>query len=94
MQSDGFITKLHADGKSLVFSTFLGGTGTERVESVAMFPDGSLALVGQVTRMVVQAPFGPGLVRQPDPFGGAGHAVVVRDGQQMLTAYCRLSDST
>ncbi|MBM3493786.1 MAG: hypothetical protein FJX72_05610 [Armatimonadetes bacterium] len=43
---DIFITKLNADGSALVYSTFIGGAGTEHVGDIAVDPTGALYVVG------------------------------------------------
>jgi len=35
-KEDGFVTKLHVDGSSLVYSTYLGGTGTDAAHAIAL----------------------------------------------------------
>lgn len=47
--TDGFVTELSTDGSSLVNSTFLGGTGTEGAEDVAIDGSGNIAVVGGTT---------------------------------------------
>jgi hypothetical protein len=44
--SDGFLTKLSADGKSAVFSTYFGGTSNDYVQAVALDPSGNIYLAG------------------------------------------------
>jgi len=43
--SDAHLTKISADGK-LVFSTYLGGGGSDRINAIQWRPDGTLILVG------------------------------------------------
>lgn len=47
--SDGFVTKLKADGTGLVWSTFLGGTFVDYVKFMAMGTDDSPFLCGATT---------------------------------------------
>jgi hypothetical protein len=49
--SDAFVSKVNADGSALVYSTFLGGSGTETsygygVGGIAVTPNGSACIVG------------------------------------------------
>jgi hypothetical protein len=46
---DGVITKLAADGASLVYSTYLGGTGSDNVAAVALTSDGNAVLAGSTS---------------------------------------------
>jgi hypothetical protein len=43
---DGFVTRLAADGKTLVASTFLGGSGSETLTAIARDPGGDAIVVG------------------------------------------------
>lgn len=44
--TDAFLAKLAPSGAALVYSTFLGGTGEDAGEALAVGPDGSVTLVG------------------------------------------------
>ena len=44
--SDAFITKLDASGSSLVYSTYFGGSGFDRVNGLAVDTDGSAYIAG------------------------------------------------
>jgi hypothetical protein len=44
--SDAFVTKVSPQGNSLVFSTYLGGTGTESAEGVALDSAGNAYITG------------------------------------------------
>jgi hypothetical protein len=44
--TDGFVSKLSADGGTLVYSTYLGGDGADALTDVAVASDGSVALCG------------------------------------------------
>jgi hypothetical protein len=44
---DAWIGKLSADGSTLEWGTFLGGTKTEKPTDLALAPDGSLVVLGQ-----------------------------------------------
>ena len=43
---DGFVAKLAPDGKSLVYSTYLGGSSTDSVSAIAVDSDGSAYVTG------------------------------------------------
>ncbi len=43
---DGFVARVAADGSSLVWSTFLGGTSVDRVEAVLLAANGDVVAVG------------------------------------------------
>lgn len=47
--SDGFVTRLSADGTALMFSTFLGGIGPEDALDVAVDPFGNVYVGGMTT---------------------------------------------
>lgn len=44
---DGFLAKLRADGRALLFSTYLGGDGIDIIRSVALDPQGNAYVTGQ-----------------------------------------------
>lgn len=48
-QSNAFVTKFSADGGSLVYSTFLGGTADDVAEGIALDPDGRACVTGNAT---------------------------------------------
>ena len=43
---DGFVTKLSADGSALVYSTYLGGSGIENAEGIAVDAAGNATITG------------------------------------------------
>lgn len=43
---DGFLTELSVDGSALVFSTFMGGSGSDKGNAVALGPDGHAFVTG------------------------------------------------
>jgi len=45
-QSNAFVTKFSANGRSLVFSTYLGGTADDVAEAIALDPDGRACVTG------------------------------------------------
>ncbi len=46
---DGFITKINAEGSELIYSTFLGGSGSEKVRGIALDSFGNAYLTGYTT---------------------------------------------
>ncbi|HEV8595305.1 MAG TPA: CARDB domain-containing protein [Thermoplasmata archaeon] len=75
-QGDVFVTKLDPTGAFLVFSTYLGGTGSERAGSVAIDPFGGVYLAG--TTNSVDFPTTPGT---PDRvFNGTSDGFVAKFG--------------
>ena len=45
-RTDGFLAEFDVDG-TLLFSTYLGGTGDEEIDAILPLPDGSVILIGQ-----------------------------------------------
>lgn len=43
---DGFVTKLNADGSAFIYSTYLGGTGGENAEGIAVDATGNAYITG------------------------------------------------
>ena len=48
-RTNGFLTKFSVDGSMLVFSTFLGGSGSDQINSLALGPDGSIYVAGSTS---------------------------------------------
>jgi uncharacterized protein (TIGR03437 family) len=46
---DGFVARISADGSTLMSSTFLGGSESDGINSIAIGVDGSVVAVGQTT---------------------------------------------
>jgi hypothetical protein len=46
---DAFVTKMNADGSALVYSTFLGGSGRDRGEAIAVDDAGSAYVTGEAS---------------------------------------------
>ena len=44
--TDGFVSKLNADGTALVYSTFLGSAGTDQARAIALDGDGAAYVTG------------------------------------------------
>jgi hypothetical protein len=82
---DAFVAKLSADGSSLLFSTFLGGTGSEEAAGIRLDPDSNAYVFGTTTstdfpvKLAAQATYGGGL---SDGFA----AVVDAAGSTLLSA--------
>lgn len=47
--SDAFIMRISADGSQVLASTYLGGTGTEHVEGIAVDPQGNVYITGSTS---------------------------------------------
>ncbi len=77
--SDGFIFKLNAAGTALVYSTLLGGSSVDLIDSSALAPDGSVFVTGVTLSPLF--PTTPGAF-QPNPpsnpFRGPHDAFVAR----------------
>ncbi|MFC1714401.1 hypothetical protein ACFL6S_12095 [Candidatus Poribacteria bacterium] len=85
-KNDGFITKLSADGKKLVFSTLLGGSGGEFWLMPTLDNAGNIVIVGQTDSH--DFPTTPDAL-QPAYGGGRGDgalAVISSDGSKLLYA--------
>ncbi len=85
-KTDGFLTKVSADGKRFIFSTFLGGSGGEFYLMPTPDGEGNIFIVGHssstdfpVTTEALQAKFGGG------PGDGA-LAILSADGSRLLYA--------
>jgi Carboxypeptidase regulatory-like domain/Beta-propeller repeat/Putative Ig domain len=65
-QNDAFLTKLNANGSSLIYSTYLGGSGDDFGRSVAVNVAGSAYVTG------VAGPNFPTLFPLPTPLAGFG----------------------
>jgi uncharacterized protein (TIGR03437 family) len=59
--SSGFLSRLSADGSQLLYSTFLGGSQSDRPSAIAVGKDGSMVVAG-----VAFSPDFPGLPQQID----------------------------
>lgn len=65
-QPDAFVAKLDPAGSTLVYSTYLGGTGADAGYGVAVTASGDAVVVGHTS---ADFPTIPGVVRQPAPSG-------------------------
>jgi hypothetical protein len=72
--SDGVLAILSADGKKLLYATFLGGSGDDLIRSLALSSDGAIYLVGNTTSK--DFPVSPGAVQRD--LAGMGDGFVVR----------------
>ena len=59
---DAYIAKIAPEGRSILFSTYLGGTGTETSGGMAVLPNGESLAVGGVT-LSANFPVTPGAVQ-------------------------------
>ncbi|HEY3282349.1 MAG TPA: SBBP repeat-containing protein, partial [Armatimonadota bacterium] len=68
--SDAFVAKLNPTGSALVFSTYLGGSGSDGANAVAVGAGGSLYVCGytESTDFPTQAPFQPAAGGGEDAF--------------------------
>ena len=84
LSSDIFVTKLNAEGSSLIFSTFLGGTGEDYGGSIAVDGNGDAYITGQTsstnfpTVNPIQPLFGGGV------FGDAFVTKIKSDGSMLI----------
>jgi hypothetical protein len=51
---DAFVAKLASDGKRLIYSTLLGGSGGERGEGIALDESGAAYVIGGRLRSISQ----------------------------------------
>jgi photosystem II stability/assembly factor-like uncharacterized protein len=63
--SDGFVTKLNADGSGLIYSSYIGGSGSDLPTAIAVDPTGSAFITGSTTS--------PDLTVTPGAFQSAYH---------------------
>lgn len=75
---DGFVLGLSADGDSVIFATFLGGAGEDRIESMALSAGEDIVVAGWTTSsdfpVTTDIPFHPGkdgFITRLDPLGTA-----------------------
>lgn len=83
---DAFVTKLASDGRSLIFSTYLGGTGSDTGNAVAVDSSGHVFAAG-VTNSV-DFPITPAVV--PSSLTGTTDwfiSMLSADGSQLLVSY-------
>jgi hypothetical protein len=81
--NDAFITCLSADGKSLVFSTYLGGSGVDSLQDIDVHSGGIIVATGHT--LSADFPVTPGVVQ--GKFGGFGDVFVTSlsgDGKKLI----------
>jgi uncharacterized protein (TIGR03437 family) len=78
---NGFITKLAADGRSLIWSTYLGGRGADSVTDVKLGADGTVYVAANLT--VFDFPEIDSLGKCP---GGSVVAAIRADGAAVVSA--------
>ncbi len=71
--SDAFVAKVNPAGNALVFSTYLGGTGTDTANAIKLDAAGAAYIVGTAT---VGFPVTPGSYQTT--LGGTGDAIVAK----------------
>lgn len=74
--SDAFVTKLSPDGKSLVYSTYLGGAGSELARGIDVDPNGNAYLCG-----LKSGPVPPPPGADVPPPGKPGAAAALPEGE-------------
>ena len=68
---DGFVTKLNPAGSALVYSTFLGGTGNDEADAIAVDPAGEAYVAGRTAGTLPTGnPNDPGFPLSPSAFQG------------------------
>lgn len=80
---DAFVTSVQADGQTLRFSTFLGSSGTDEANAVAVGPDGHLVVAGMAGSS--DFPSSGGAAAQPASGGGIDGFVVKMDNVNSLS---------
>lgn len=80
--TDGFMAKFSSDGTSLVYSTFLGGSGTDRIHGLALGSAGHAVVVG----LSDSADFPTAAALQPAIAGGIDGFVskIALDGSSLV----------
>jgi uncharacterized repeat protein (TIGR01451 family) len=74
---DVFVTRLSASGATLLFSTYLGGTGSDGAHAIAVMGRGGAAYVTGLTNSI-DFPIAPGLPLQATFGGGVRDAFVTK----------------
>jgi len=60
--SDIFVTKIAANGGSIIYSTYIGGSGQDRGDGIAVDSSGSAYVVGRVDSSSTNFPTTPGVI--------------------------------
>jgi uncharacterized protein (TIGR03437 family) len=81
--TDAFVSKISPDGRTLLFSTVLGGAGEDSATAIALAPDGSIVMAGSTASNDFPVTEG---AHQGKPGGGvdAWLARISPDGSQLL----------
>jgi hypothetical protein len=74
---DGFVLELNPDGSALTFSTYLGGTASDNLNSLALAPDGSLYVGGKSLSLNFPVIVGSSGF-QPAFAGGLGDGIIAK----------------
>jgi hypothetical protein len=83
VNADGFVTKLAADGRSLLWSTLLGGSGWEYLNELTLLPNGNVAVVGCTSSSDFPITSGA----QPyHSFGDAVVSILSADGSNLVSS--------
>lgn len=69
---NGFVAKLKPDGAGLVYSTFLGGSGSDRANAIAVDASGNAYIAGEATS--ADFPVTPGALQPVNKAAAANHA--------------------
>ncbi|MGH9410782.1 MAG: SBBP repeat-containing protein, partial [Vicinamibacterales bacterium] len=84
---DAFVTKVSPDGAAVVFSTYLGGSETDQISSIAVDPSGRVHAAGSttspdfpVTSGAFQSAWQPGFDKQENALPDAFYARFSADG--------------
>jgi len=71
---DGFVTKFDASGKTILYSTYLGGNGGDSASAIAVRPNGDAYIVGSTDSTTFASPD----AFQPNYGGGVSDAFVAK----------------
>lgn len=72
---DGFVTKLNATGSALVYSTYLGGSGDDVVNGLAIDPAGNAYVTGATSSTNFPVSSGAYAIRHRGPVDGAFESI-------------------
>ncbi|MDK9700291.1 MAG: T9SS type A sorting domain-containing protein [bacterium] len=87
--SDGFITHLNADGSQMLFSTYLGGGGTDGCENILLDDVGNIVVSGTTSYGSFPTTYRFG------PLGGAGDGFIAKmNGNGSALLFCTVFGSS